>query len=310
VKRTNSTSQRRRSSSDEEDNDTSTALYSESQTELYIPPPVTNGIIPKNPYGNINIYVPSMVPAGAAHVIRPSISLAAQFAGIDYADAVTGFDFVRSKANARINGIVVAQENVDGLLEVWEGMMERVKSVEERRRVHGVMDRWRRFLIGMGIRRRLEETHGKVEEDENVVQGEDDGSEDLGGGFLRGAVQDGQGFGSGHGYAPELMRDKMGMNGLSGQPTSQQYAPERHVAAPEAGDEENYRESSPETQQYQRMVDDLSGGFEKDKDVDMTETEGGGFIAKGKKNERPDYVQEDEDSDGGGFIYEDEDGIL
>lgn len=310
MKRTDSTFQRRRSSSGEEENDTSTALYSESQTELYIPPPVIDGIIPKNTYGNIDIYVPSMVPAGAAHVIRPSISLAAQFAGIDYTDAVTGFDFVRNKASARVNGIVIAQENVEGLLEVWEGMMERVKGEEERRRVQGVMERWRRFLIGMGIRRRLEETHGKVEE-ENIVLDKDDESEDLGGGFLPGAVQDRQGFGGGHGYEPQAVIAEMRASGLSEQSILQQYLSESHVAMRETDDDENDRQNRPDIGQSPHMVDDLSGGIETDKDVHMEEeSEGGGFITDEKDREGGGFIQDDEDSEGGGFIYEDEDGIL
>ena len=195
VKHTNTASRRRGSSSDENDDNTSTALYSEMQTELYVPPPVENGVVPKNSFGNIDVYTPSMVPAGGTHIIRPSIAIAAQFSGIDYADAVTGFDFVRNKASPRLNGIVVAEENVDGLLAVWEGMMERVKGEEERRRVQGILERWRRFFIKLGIRRRLDETHGKVEDREGMSL---DGVEedDTGGGFLLGAVQDGQGFGA------------------------------------------------------------------------------------------------------------------
>lgn len=62
-------------------------MYAESQTELYIPPPVAHvrnsivvdladlcspltgqGVVPKNDFGNIDLYVPSMLPAGAAYV--------------------------------------------------------------------------------------------------------------------------------------------------------------------------------------------------------------------------------------------------
>lgn len=37
-------------------------LYSWDQTEYIIPPPIENGVIPKNSYGNIDCFVPSMVP--------------------------------------------------------------------------------------------------------------------------------------------------------------------------------------------------------------------------------------------------------
>lgn len=54
-------------------------LFTESQTELYVPPPVINGRVPKNSFGNLDIYVPSMVPPGGVHIngkhtfIDPSI---------------------------------------------------------------------------------------------------------------------------------------------------------------------------------------------------------------------------------------------
>jgi xeroderma pigmentosum group C-complementing protein len=55
-------------------------LYAENQTELYIPPPIvdvsqrechpanTQGKIPQNSFGNIDLYVPTMLPAGAVHL--------------------------------------------------------------------------------------------------------------------------------------------------------------------------------------------------------------------------------------------------
>ena len=123
-----------------------------------------------------------MVPAGGVHMIRPSIALAAEFAGIDYAEAVTGFDFVRNKASARIKGIVVAKENVEGLLAVWEGMMERVKDEEERLRRRSVLERWQRFFIKLGIKMRLDERHGKIDDEDEEEYGNMD--DDEGGGFL------------------------------------------------------------------------------------------------------------------------------
>ena len=39
-------------------------MYSKDQTEYIIPPPIENGVIPKNAYGNMDCFVPSMVPKG------------------------------------------------------------------------------------------------------------------------------------------------------------------------------------------------------------------------------------------------------
>ena len=43
-------------------------LYTEEQTELYEAPPIVNGRVPKNSFGNLDIFVPSMVPKGGVHL--------------------------------------------------------------------------------------------------------------------------------------------------------------------------------------------------------------------------------------------------
>jgi len=43
-------------------------LYAEHQVELYLAPPIENGVIPKNGYGNIDLFVNSMLPPGAIHL--------------------------------------------------------------------------------------------------------------------------------------------------------------------------------------------------------------------------------------------------
>ena len=53
-----------------EDENGETGLYAIFQTEEYIPPPVVSGMVPKNSFGNIDIYVPSMIPKGGIHVPR------------------------------------------------------------------------------------------------------------------------------------------------------------------------------------------------------------------------------------------------
>ena len=66
-------------------------MYAIDQTEFIIPPPIQNGTIPKNSYGNMDCFVPSMVPKGAVHVpLRSTVRICKRL-GIDYAEAVTGF---------------------------------------------------------------------------------------------------------------------------------------------------------------------------------------------------------------------------
>jgi hypothetical protein len=276
-----------------------TALYSESQTELYVPPPVENGVIPKNSYGNIDIYVPSMVPCGATHIIHPSIDIAAQFAGIDYADAVTGFDFVKQRASARVNGIIVAEENIEGLLTVWEGMMERVVDEEGKRRAARVLERWRRFMVGLEIKNRLDERHGRV--DDEVVVDDDDG----GGGFLLSDIKE-TSFGGGT-EMPVDLPENIGQDGYNGnknvvaggalQPVRSGISYERVTNGEKQDDEQ---ENVSPLDDDVAMENDFSGGFIREKyDSDGGVFEDGHIAADG-----------DDSDEGGGFVYEDEDGIL
>ena len=53
---------------DGDDERAGTNLYTEEQTELFVPPPVLHGQVPKNSFHNIDVYVPSMVPAGGVHI--------------------------------------------------------------------------------------------------------------------------------------------------------------------------------------------------------------------------------------------------
>jgi len=43
-------------------------LYAAHQVELYRPPPIEDGVIPKNAYGNMDLFVDSMLPEGAVHL--------------------------------------------------------------------------------------------------------------------------------------------------------------------------------------------------------------------------------------------------
>lgn len=43
-------------------------LFGNWQTEVYIPDPVENGRVPRNEYGNVELYKESMLPRGGVHL--------------------------------------------------------------------------------------------------------------------------------------------------------------------------------------------------------------------------------------------------
>ncbi|KAF4628956.1 hypothetical protein G7Y89_g9193 [Cudoniella acicularis] len=114
---------------DDVDERPGTNLYTEDQTELYESPPVVNGRIPKNSFGNIDIYVPSMVPKGGVYLPYDEASRAARLLGIDYADALIGFEFRGRHGTAVLKGVVVAsgyREAVEAVIEVGLRIKKRV----------------------------------------------------------------------------------------------------------------------------------------------------------------------------------------
>ncbi|KAF6741742.1 hypothetical protein DFP72DRAFT_941814 [Ephemerocybe angulata] len=131
-------------------------LYARSQTELYVPPPVVDGKIPKNDFGNIDLYAPTMLPRGAVHVPFKGTAKIARKLGFDFAEAVTGFEFRKRRANAVIEGIVVAAENEAALLEAfWEHQRaedEKARNKKEEK----ALQHWIKLVSGLRIRQRLQ----------------------------------------------------------------------------------------------------------------------------------------------------------
>ncbi|KAI8935245.1 hypothetical protein NX059_007834 [Plenodomus lindquistii] len=130
-------------------------LYAEFQTELYVPPPVIRGRVPRNVYGNLDLYVPSMCPPGGTHIRHKLASKAARILGIDAADAVTGFSFKGRHGTAIIQGVVVAAEYADAVVAVIEGMEYAVEEAEAAAKTAESLRLWRRFLIGLRIVQRV-----------------------------------------------------------------------------------------------------------------------------------------------------------
>ena len=162
-------------------------LYTLAQTDLYVPPPVSpSGHVPKNRFGNIDLYVPSMVPPGGVHIPHLRAAHAAFILGIDYAPALTGFEFRGRRGTAVLNGVVVAEgfgEAVWAVVEGLEGMEREEEAERSSRRALGL---WRLFLRGLRIRERVwggvdEEGEQEVEEEGREGRGEeDDGQGDKG----------------------------------------------------------------------------------------------------------------------------------
>ncbi|KAI0147616.1 Rad4-domain-containing protein [Xylariaceae sp. FL1272] len=169
-------------------------LYSEDQTDWIIPDPIKDGVIPKNEYGNIDMFAEHMCPEGAIHVpFRYAVRVCKRLQ-IDYAEAVVGFEFGHRMAVPVIQGVVIAQEHYDNVIvELEKDEAERARKEDEKRR-KASLGSWRKFLMGLRIAERLrdhahldesvEETYGHEGQGapDGAAFAHDDG--DMAGGFL------------------------------------------------------------------------------------------------------------------------------
>ncbi|KKA24277.1 DNA repair protein Rad4 [Rasamsonia emersonii CBS 393.64] len=178
---------------DQEDRDgdlaAETPMYAFHQTELYQPPPVVKGKVPKNAYGNLDVYVPSMVPPGAFHLKHPDAARAARLLGIDYADAVTGFEFKGRHGTAVFNGIVAATQYREALEEVIKCIEEERIQEELDRRSAEALRLWKHFLLKLRIAEKVKSYTIEGEEEENQQDEKEHEMGDVdvaetGGGFL------------------------------------------------------------------------------------------------------------------------------
>lgn len=143
---------------DEEYGDGETAgtpIYMLEQTDLYKAPPIVDGRIPKNRFGNLDVYVPSMVPEGGAYVADDLGARAAFILGVDYAPALTGFQFKGRQGTAVLHGVVVAAEHEEAVRAVIAGLRDQEAEVEQERRTREVLRAWRTFLMHLRVRQRI-----------------------------------------------------------------------------------------------------------------------------------------------------------
>ncbi|KAJ2897563.1 hypothetical protein MKZ38_004548 [Zalerion maritima] len=132
-----------------------THIFTFDQTSLYVPPPVVNGQVPKNRFGNLDVYVPSMVPEGGVHMEDESACRAAYVLGVDYAPALMGFQFKGRQGTAVLKGAVVAKEHEEAVLAMLEGFRDLEEEIEQERRERRALRMWRRFMHGLRVRERI-----------------------------------------------------------------------------------------------------------------------------------------------------------
>uniref|UniRef100_V5EFH2 Uncharacterized protein n=2 Tax=Kalmanozyma brasiliensis (strain GHG001) TaxID=1365824 RepID=V5EFH2_KALBG len=136
-------------------------LYAEFQTQLYVPPPVgEDGVIPTNGFGNIDLFVPSMLPAGAVHLAYSGVAKVAKKLGVPYAEAITGFEFRKQRGMPKITGVVVAQQNAELVEEAFWQQEQQDALKQQTKKMERAMKNWRKLINAVRIAKRVKEQYG------------------------------------------------------------------------------------------------------------------------------------------------------
>ncbi|KAG0319600.1 hypothetical protein BGZ99_005011 [Dissophora globulifera] len=154
------------------------ALFGEWQTEAYQPPIVLDGKVPRNQYGRQDVFTPAMVPIGGTHVKGRNIAQVARLLGVDYAEAVTGFEFQSRRSVPVIQGIIVPSESAELVMDAYQEVVHQRDQESYKKKRAEVLNRWRKMIKGMMMRARLMEEYGGDEQydgDAILTEGEGEG---------------------------------------------------------------------------------------------------------------------------------------
>jgi xeroderma pigmentosum group C-complementing protein len=141
-------------------------LFGEWQTEPYDPPQAKDGKVPRNGYGNVDLYQPQMIPKGCVHLQLPGLLRVANKLKIDCAAAIVGFDNNNGGLGSHpvTDGFIVCQEYEEVLIAAWEEDQDNIRQREEDKREKRVYENWRKLIKGLLIREKVKKKYSNSED--------------------------------------------------------------------------------------------------------------------------------------------------
>ncbi|XP_050068452.1 DNA repair protein complementing XP-C cells homolog [Anopheles maculipalpis] len=131
-------------------------LFGHWQTEEYEPPTAEDGIVPRNAYGNVELFKPCMLPKKTVHLQLPGLNRICRKLRIDCAQAVTGFDFHGGSSHPVYDGFVVCEEFRDVVVDAWHQEQEAEEQRAREKYEKRVYGNWKKLIKGLLIRRKLQ----------------------------------------------------------------------------------------------------------------------------------------------------------
>ncbi|GAB6027149.1 hypothetical protein CHUAL_013908 [Chamberlinius hualienensis] len=130
-------------------------LFGKWQTEDYVPPVATNGIVPRNEHGNVDFLKACMLPIGTVHLRLPGLIKVARKLNIDCAAAFVGWEFSGGSNHPVFDGWVVCKEFEDVVVDAWREEQDIIKEREQAKKDKRVYGNWKRLIRGVLIAEKL-----------------------------------------------------------------------------------------------------------------------------------------------------------
>lgn len=133
-------------------------LYASWQTDPWSPSPVgPNDQIPANDHNNIEL---ALLNPGLVHIDERNVAKVAKKLDIPYVPCLLGFEGHGGNRTPTIRGIVVHQHNEEILREAHQEMASHFLQEEHENRQRTILLRWKRLMVGVLTKERLEKAYG------------------------------------------------------------------------------------------------------------------------------------------------------
>jgi hypothetical protein len=139
-------------------------LFGFWQTTAYVPKVAKDGKVPRNDYGNVELFQISMLPIGCVHIKLQNLNKVCRPLGIDCAPAVVGFDAHHGFSHAVYDGWVVCEEFKDVVIDAAreEERQSALKLIEKQK--EKIWINWRKLIKSLLVRERIKIKYGDKDE--------------------------------------------------------------------------------------------------------------------------------------------------
>ncbi|XP_064633316.1 DNA repair protein complementing XP-C cells homolog [Lineus longissimus] len=134
------------------------------QTEEYIPRPPVDGKLPKNEYGNIELFKQCMLPPGTVHLHLPGLNKIGKKLGLDCAPAMVGWEVHGGWSHPMLEGFIVCEEHKDIFLAAYDEEEVMRKEKERQKREKRSLENWKLLIRGLLIRQKLKQKYDMIKD--------------------------------------------------------------------------------------------------------------------------------------------------